>query len=132
MDLGWSRHDKLFGSDANWRFSVFDRPGTTGTSDKRNRGVDVSLSVNLGSDGRQISGSLGSRTARAVVFTVAPRTPFLMTFFTVGKLFPRSDRSPVMIPQDWRKLAAHTGGTLDRIERVTRGFYISECLEYRP
>jgi magnesium-protoporphyrin O-methyltransferase len=75
---------------------------------------------------------VGSRTARAVVFTVAPRTPFLMTFFTVGKLFPRSDRSPVMIPQDWRKLAAHTGGTLDRIERVTRGFYISECLEYRP
>ena len=75
---------------------------------------------------------VGSRTAQAVVFTVAPRTPFLMTFFTAGKLFPRSDRSPVMIPQDWRKLAAHTGGKLDRIERVTRGFYISECLEYRP
>jgi magnesium-protoporphyrin O-methyltransferase len=75
---------------------------------------------------------VGSRTARAVVFTVAPRTPFLMTFFTAGKLFPRSDRSPVMIPQDWRKLAARTGGKLDRIERVTRGFYISECLEYRP
>ena len=75
---------------------------------------------------------VGSRTARAVVFTVAPRTPFLMTFFTAGKLFPRSDRSPVMIPQDWRKLAVHTGGKLDRIERVTRGFYISECLEYRP
>ncbi|WP_460068898.1 CS1-pili formation C-terminal domain-containing protein [Pseudomonas sp. H2_E05] len=64
IDLGWSRHDTFLGSDANWRFSVFDRPGTTGTSDKRNRGVDVSLSVNLGSDGRQISGSLGSRTAR--------------------------------------------------------------------
>ena len=75
---------------------------------------------------------VGSRTAQPVVFTVAPRTPFLMTFFTAGKLFPRSDRSPVMIPQDWRKLAAHTGGKLDRIERVTRGFYISECLEYRP
>ena len=64
IDLGWSRHDKLFGSDANWRFSVFDRPGTSGTNDARNRGVDVSVSMNLGRDGRQISGSIGTRTAR--------------------------------------------------------------------
>ena len=64
LDLGWSRHDSFFGSDANWRFSVFDRPGSAGTNDQRNRGVDVSLSVNLGSDGRQISGSIGTRTAR--------------------------------------------------------------------
>ncbi len=64
LDLGWSRHDSFFGSDANWRFSVFDRPGSAGTNDQRNRGVDVSLSVKLGSDGRQISGSIGTRTAR--------------------------------------------------------------------
>ncbi|MFO2466417.1 CS1-pili formation C-terminal domain-containing protein [Pseudomonas sp. 15FMM2] len=64
VDLGWSRRDKLLGSDANWRFSLFDRPGTSGTNDKRSRGVDVSLSLALGSDGRQISGSVGSRTAR--------------------------------------------------------------------
>ncbi|MFC6335738.1 pilus assembly protein PapC [Pseudomonas sp. CCM 7891] len=64
LDLGWSRRSVLLGSDANWRFSLFDRPGTSGTNDKRNRGVDVSLSLALGSDGRQISGSLGSRTAR--------------------------------------------------------------------
>ncbi|AVJ25467.1 MULTISPECIES: CS1-pili formation C-terminal domain-containing protein [Pseudomonas] len=64
LDLGWSRHDSFFGSDANWRFSVFDRPGSAGTNDQRNRGVDVSLSVNLGSEGRQISGSIGTRTAR--------------------------------------------------------------------
>lgn len=64
LDLGRSRHDSFFGSDANWRFSVFDRPGSAGTNDQRNRGVDVSLSVNLGSDGRQISGSIGTRTAR--------------------------------------------------------------------
>ncbi|PRA29204.1 CS1-pili formation C-terminal domain-containing protein [Pseudomonas poae] len=64
LDLGWSRRDTLMGSDANWRFSVFDRPGTSGTNDQRNRGVDVTLSLALGTEGRQISGSIGSRTAR--------------------------------------------------------------------
>jgi magnesium-protoporphyrin O-methyltransferase len=74
---------------------------------------------------------LGRRTAQAVVFTVAPRTPFLMTFFTLGKLFPRSDRSPVMIPHAFDTLAKATGPGLSRVARVSRGFYISECLEYR-
>jgi magnesium-protoporphyrin O-methyltransferase len=67
-----------------------------------------------------------------VVFTVAPRTPFLMTFFTLGTAFPRADRSPTMIPQDWRHLTRQAGGKVSRVERVSRGFYISECLEYRP
>jgi magnesium-protoporphyrin O-methyltransferase len=75
---------------------------------------------------------VGARTADRVVFTVAPRTPFLMTFFTLGKAFPRADRSPTMIPQDWRQLARHARGEVSRVERVSRGFYISECLEYRP
>jgi magnesium-protoporphyrin O-methyltransferase len=75
---------------------------------------------------------LGARTDRAIVFTVAPRTPFLMTFFSVGKMFPRADRSPTMIPQAYGRLAKIAGPGLSRIERVSRGFYISECLEYRP
>ena len=74
---------------------------------------------------------LGKRTAEAVVFTVAPRTPFLMTFFTLGKAFPRADRSPVMIPQAFTTLNAATKGRLTKIDRITSGFYISECLEYR-
>ena len=75
---------------------------------------------------------LGDRTAQSVVFTVAPRTPFLMTFFTIGKAFPRSDRSPVMIPQAFNSLNTATKGRLTKISRVTSGFYISECLEFRP
>lgn len=75
---------------------------------------------------------LGRRTRQAVVFTVAPRTPFLMTFWSLGKLFPRNDRSPVMIPHAFPTLKRHTGDSLSRVQRVTRGFYISECLEYRP
>lgn len=75
---------------------------------------------------------LSARTAQATVFTVAPRTPFLMAFFGMGKLFPRSDRSPVMIPHSPRTLSRHTGPGLSSAGRVSRGFYISECLEYRP
>ena len=72
---------------------------------------------------------LASR-APQVVFTVAPRTPFLMTFWTMGKLFPRSDRSPIMVPHAHARLAARVPG-LTRIDRVSRAFYISECLEVR-
>lgn len=75
---------------------------------------------------------LGEKAEHAVVFTVAPRTAFLMSFWTLGKLFPRSDRSPTMVPHAFDSLHRATGGKLARIDRVTRGFYISECLEYRP
>lgn len=75
---------------------------------------------------------LGQRTDQAVVFTVAPKTPFLMTFWTMGKLFPRADRSPIMVPHAYATLHSATKGRITRIDRVSRGFYISECLEYRP
>jgi magnesium-protoporphyrin O-methyltransferase len=75
---------------------------------------------------------LGARTSRAVVFTVAPKTPFLMTFWTLGKAFPRADRSPVMVPHAHATLTRATQGKVSKVDRVSRGFYISECLEYRP
>jgi magnesium-protoporphyrin O-methyltransferase len=75
--------------------------------------------------------NLSKRTAQGIVFTVAPRTPFLMAFFTLGKLFPRSDRSPTMIPHDAKRLAKHCPGTITKIGRITSGFYISEALEHR-
>ncbi|MHA4975448.1 CS1-pili formation C-terminal domain-containing protein [Pseudomonas extremorientalis] len=64
LDLGWNQRGKLLGSDANWRFSVFDRPATSSTGDKRNVGVDVSVSLALGGPNEQWSASLGTRTAR--------------------------------------------------------------------
>ena len=76
------------------------------------------------------------RVRQSVVFTVAPRTVFLMAFWSMGKLFPRADRSPTMIPHDPRRLsreATRQGaiGSIREVERVSRGFYISTCLEYR-
>ncbi|MBC3363073.1 CS1-pili formation C-terminal domain-containing protein [Pseudomonas sp. SWRI154] len=64
LDLGWTQRTTFRGSDANWRLSVFDRPGTSSTGDKRNRGLDLSLSVALGGPGEYWSGSIGTRTSR--------------------------------------------------------------------
>ena len=80
--------------------------------------------------------SLEARTDGAIVFTVAPRTKPLMAMWYAGKLFPRSDRSPVMIPHCPDKLAtaARAQGVAARVrpvDRVTSGFYISQALEVR-
>lgn len=71
-----------------------------------------------------------------IVFTVAPRTPFLMAFFGVGKLFPRADRSPTMIPHAPKRISQELeqnqcDSTLLKVEQVNSGFYISSCLEMR-
>lgn len=77
---------------------------------------------------------LGRRTAEAVIFTVAPRTPLLMGMWYAGKAFPRADRSPVMMPHAPKRLAkaAAKAGTLTSVGRTNSGFYISEALELRP
>ncbi|MEM9585145.1 MAG: magnesium protoporphyrin IX methyltransferase [Pseudomonadota bacterium] len=73
------------------------------------------------------------RLRNTMVFTVAPRTPLLMAMWRVGKLFPRSDRSPAMVPHSPIQLAKKLpSGTLRDVERVTSGFYISNALEFRP
>ena len=80
----------------------------------------------------RVIGNLSARTAHSIVFTVAPRTTLLMAMWHAGKLFPRSDRSPTMVPHDAARLAKHCPGSLTKIGRITSGFYISEALEHRP
>lgn len=76
---------------------------------------------------------LAPRLRTNMIFTVAPRTPLLMAMFRVGKLFPRSDRSPTMIPHSPARIAdVLKTGKLRDVERVTSGFYISNALEFRP
>lgn len=79
---------------------------------------------------------LGLRTSASVVFTIAPRTPFLTAFWAAGKFFPRSDRSPAIIPHSDEALRKSLAGAgfparLERVERVSRGFYISQAMEMR-
>lgn len=72
---------------------------------------------------------LGAMAPR-VVFTVAPRTPALMAMWTLGRAFPRADRSPLMVPQAHVRLARARPG-IAHVTRIARGFYISDCLEAR-
>ncbi len=85
---------------------------------------------------RMLAG-VGPRITTSMIFTLAPRTPLLMTMWRVGKIFPSSDRSPSMIPESCARVsralnALGAGGTLREVERVNSGFYISTALEFRP
>lgn len=66
------------------------------------------------------------------VFTIAPRTPALMAMWQMGRLFPRADRSPAMVPHratDIRR-ALGSEGRLTEGARVTSGFYISQAFVF--
>ncbi len=80
---------------------------------------------------------LAARTGEKMVFTIAPKTPLLSAMHVAGKLFPRSDRSPRIIPHGQARLAgalraAGLGWHLRPLARVSRGFYISQAMEARP
>lgn len=71
---------------------------------------------------------LRARVRGKVLFTVAPRTPLLMAMWWAGRVFPKADRSPVMVPHSQRELGRHIRG-LSSVGRINSGFYISTCLE---
>lgn len=80
--------------------------------------------------------SLATRTRHSIVFTFAPSTPALELMHSVGKLFPRSDRAPAIVPLVADRLRNvllaepslyywRVGRTL----RISSGFYKSQALE---
>lgn len=78
---------------------------------------------------------LALRTSSSIQFTVAPRTPLLGAMHTVGKIFPRNDRSPAIQPVAESRLRREVARelTLGRwklppSERVKSGFYISQAM----
>ena len=75
---------------------------------------------------------VSSRILTNMVFTVAPRTPLLMAMWRIGKLFPRNDRSPMMVPHQMAQIAKSTSCQIRDVDRVASGFYISQALEFRP
>ena len=87
-----------------------------------------------GADIARTLGALAERTRQSILFTVAPRTWPLMMMWSVGKLFPRGDRSPAIAPISQpaleRALAKQNARLkFARSHRVSRGFYISQALE---
>lgn len=81
---------------------------------------------------------LADRTRASMVFTMAPRTPALAIMHAAGKLFPRGNRAPAIvpaaIPSMLQRLAAHPGlrhWQVTRHRRISSGFYISHAIEMR-
>lgn len=76
---------------------------------------------------------LASRTTGSIIFTFAPRTRLLQTMYTIGKAFPKSDRSPAIVPtaevEIRHRLSALSGWRIGRTKRITSGFYTSQALE---
>lgn len=82
--------------------------------------------------------SLGARTRDTIMFTFAPRTPLLGAMHTIGKIFPRSDRSPAIHPVSVRVLENAIrfhedlgAWGVERSKRVKSGFYISQAMELK-
>ncbi len=76
----------------------------------------------------RILAELKQRTDREIIFTVAPRTNLLQVMWYLGKLAPKGDKSPVMVPQSLTKISKSLAGIADinDLGRISSGFYISQ------
>lgn len=77
------------------------------------------------------------RTGGSLLFTFAPRTPALAAMHAVGRLFPRGDRAPAIVPVAPPRLAQALGASIGargwqagRTLRVASGFYTSQACEW--
>jgi magnesium-protoporphyrin O-methyltransferase len=78
--------------------------------------------------------ALAERTASSIVFTFAPQTPLLMAMLGAGRLFPRGDRSPAILPVREGLLrtlirSAVPAARIGRDRRISASFYTSHALE---
>ncbi len=87
-------------------------------------------------DAVKVLAGLAQRTNSSIVFTFAPRTVPLTLMLAIGRLFPRSDRSPAIEPVSEKamrkRIAADDelqGWDAQRTRRIILGFYMSQALE---
>ena len=80
---------------------------------------------------------LAPRTRHSILFTFAPRTPFLAAMISVGRLLPKRDRAPWLQPMAEKDITAlmdvHenlTDWACARGQRVSSGFYKSQAMEW--
>jgi len=81
---------------------------------------------------------LAERTLGSMVFTFAPRTPALAAMHAVGRLFPRGDRAPAIVPVAETRLndliaaePALQGWRRQSSVRIAHGFYTSQAQHWR-
>jgi len=97
----------------------------------------VSMDVLIHYESDQIAAAtakLAERARHSMLFTFAPGTPLLRTARAIGQFFPKSDRSPSIIPVAHDLLKARLSRSvpqakLGRDQRISRGFYTSHAQE---
>ncbi len=79
---------------------------------------------------------VGARTRHSMVFTFAPATPALRAMHITGRLFPKSDRAPAIVPVSQARLRRVLTGEprlgdwkVHRHNRISGGFYTSHGME---
>ena len=74
-----------------------------------------------------------TRANNSVLFTIIPSTFVLNTKLRLGKFFPKSERSPEVVPIEWGRLeqleALKINASLSKIKRIKKFFYVSEAWE---
>lgn len=80
--------------------------------------------------------TLSDRTTGSIVFTFAPRTPMTAAMYRLGKLFPRADRAPAIVPLQEADLSRKIGAEallaswrIAHTRVISSGFYISQVME---
>lgn len=80
--------------------------------------------------------TLSQRTSKALVVTYAPSNPLLAAMHAAGRLFPRGNRSPSIVPVNERSLRRRLDDdprlqhwSRGRTQRIASGFYTSQALE---
>lgn len=80
--------------------------------------------------------ALAQRTKARLVFTHAPQTVLLSAMHGIGRLLPKSDRAPAIVPvahdalvQALRADSRFADFAIGRTARVDSGFYMSQALE---
>lgn len=89
------------------------------------------------SDIRKALAALSLRTRSSMLVTYAPRTTLLAAMHSVGRWFPKSDRSPSLVPVARTELMSLIGQTPElmhwregRTQRIASGFYTSQAWEW--
>lgn len=87
-------------------------------------------------DAVEVIAGLAARTRQSLLFTFAPSSPALEVFKAVGKLFPRGNRSPSIVPVAERHLQRRLDDhprllawDARRSQRISSGFYTSQAME---
>ncbi len=84
----------------------------------------------------EILENFSERANESLLFTFAPKTPLLAIMHATGKLFPRDDRSPRIVPISERQLNAAISAAdiaerfrIVRTQRISSAFYKSQAME---